>query len=108
MRLTSVKAERYFLVPSKWREIKSANPARELRLRRSSQFLAPALHRRWNAHRLAIFCYRSAGNVDARFLEFLDNRIVGKNGLGALGIDQLLDPVPHGLGRMRVAAIGRG
>src|SRR5271154_3093810 len=49
-----------------------------------------AFHRRGNAHRLAVFRHRAAGDIDPGDLQQVDDGIVGVNvGVAALGVDQL-------------------
>src|SRR5579859_925631 len=76
---------------------------------RSGRFLEPAaaLHRGGNAHGLAVFGDRATGDVDAGFLEDIDDRVVGMDvALAGLGVDQLLDLVAHAFGRVGLAALG--
>src|SRR6185295_13059505 len=63
--------------------------------------LAAALDRRADAHRLAIFDDRAAGNVEAALLEQPSNRIVAQD--FGLGVDQLLDPRFHRIGGRTIA-----
>ncbi len=65
--------------------------------------------RGWDAQGLAVFGDRAAGDVDAGFLQDLDDPVVGEHALGglALGVDQALDAVAHGLRRVGLAPVAR-
>ena len=55
--------------------------------------IAAALNGRRNAHRLAIFRDRSAGDFDALASQAVDKLIVGEDVIGAFRIDELFDPM---------------
>jgi hypothetical protein len=74
---------------------------------RRSLLLATPLDRRRDTHALAIFRNRPARDVDAGLAQLVHDRIVGENVVGRLRFDQMLDPMAHGLGRMRFATVGR-
>src|ERR1700731_4838184 len=58
---------------------------------RRSLFLAPALHRRRNAHRLPIFGDGAASDLSYRPTQPFHNGVVGEPRARVFGIDQLLD-----------------
>ena len=68
---------------------------------------APALHRRRNPQRIAVFGDGAPGDVDARAAQHLDDGVVGQNVGRAFRVDQLLDAMAHRFGGMRIAAVGR-
>jgi hypothetical protein len=81
------------------RNSRSAHPGERL--------LAAALHRTAQPDRLAILGDRAAGEIEAALLQQIDQRIVGQDRLGILGVDQLPDRGLHRFGRYRAFAIGR-
>src|SRR5665213_776074 len=74
-------------------------------IRNLSLLFAAPLHRRGNAHGLAVFRDRAPRDVDAGLAQLLDDGIVGQNDGRVFGVDQLLDAVPHRFGGMRLAAM---
>ena len=82
--------------------------AQNARSFRQCPLLAPALHRRGNVHRLAIFGDRAAGKIDTAVLQGVDDIVVGQNRFGVSCGDHRPDAVAHGFGRMTIAAFRRG
>src|SRR5271170_2649078 len=70
-------------------------------------FLAPALHRRRNPHRFAVFCDRAPRDLDAGLAQFFHDGVVGQNVDRGLGVDHLLDAMPHRFRGVRFAAMRR-
>src|ERR1700724_2117758 len=68
--------------------------------------LAPALHRRRYAHRLAILGDGAAGDLDSRAAQPFHDGVVREHATRALGIDELLDSVTDRLRGMGFAAVG--
>src|SRR6516165_2717645 len=70
--------------------------------------VAAPLHRGRYAHRLAVFCDGSSGDVDARLAQPVDDGVVREHVRRAFPFDHLTDAVSHRLGRVRLAAVGGG
>ena len=72
------------------------------------RFLAAALDRTAKADCLAVLGHRAPGEIEAALAQEIDQRIVGKDRLGILRLDQLADRRLDRLGRDRPVAIRRG
>src|SRR5216683_1931373 len=70
-------------------------------------FVAAALYRGRDSHRLAVLRDRATGDINAGFAQSFHDGVVRQDHGGVFRIDQLLDVVADRLRRMGFAAVGR-
>src|SRR5262245_3453255 len=75
------------------------------RFSRLARSLPSAVHRGGNAHHLAVFSHRAAGDVDTVPLEQLNDAFVGQGFAGELPVDQAANAVAYRLRGMRAIAV---
>src|SRR5712691_5609362 len=69
------------------------------------QLIPAALHRRGDAHRIAVFCDRATGDVDTGLLQQFDDTLVREGAVRWFSVDQAADAMAHRFGRVRPVSV---